>query len=106
MSIKNIKDKIDAIYIGAYDLSQAVGYPGQVDHPEVKRALETSIRKIRKKGLAAGGYVAKNDTDIKWMRKMGMQFITLLPDCTALFHAFRDFYSDVFKEREIQKKGE
>ena len=92
LSIKEIRRKIDAIYIGAYDLSQAIGYPGQVDHPEVRKQLEICIRKIRAKGIAAGGYVAKNDGDIKWMTKLGMQFITLMPDCTVLFHAFESFY--------------
>ncbi len=92
LSIKDIRNKIDVIYIGAYDLSQAIGYPGQVDHPEVRRQLEVCIQKIRKKGVAAGGYVAKNDADIRWMTKLGMQFITLMPDCTALFHSFGSFY--------------
>jgi 4-hydroxy-2-oxoheptanedioate aldolase len=97
LSIKDIKNKIDAIYIGAYDLSQAFGFPGQVDHPEVIRHLEASIEKIQTKGIAAGGYVAKNEEDIKWMIAMGMQFITLLPDCTILFHAFEAFYPTSFK---------
>jgi len=92
LSIKDIEKKIDVVYIGAYDLSQAIGYPGQVDHPQVMHQLKMCIQKIRKKGIAAGGYVAKNDSDIKWMTKMGMQFITLMPDCTILFHAFEFFY--------------
>ena len=94
LNIENIKDKVDVIYIGAYDLSQAIGFPGQVDHPEVKKNLEISITKIRDHGIAAGGYVAKNSTDILWMYNMGMQFITLLPDCTILFHAFESLYND------------
>lgn len=92
LAIKNIKDKIDAIYIGVYDLSQAFGFPGQVDHPEVREKLSISIRQIREKGIAAGGYVAKDDSDIEWMAKIGMQFITLMPDCTILYHAFESIY--------------
>lgn len=101
LSIKDIRKKIDVIYIGAYDLSQAIGYPGQVDHPEVRKQLEVCIKKIRGKGIAAGGYVAKNDSDIRWMTELGMQFITLMPDCTILFHAFESFYRTAFaKERQ------
>ncbi|OPY80336.1 MAG: 4-hydroxy-2-oxo-heptane-1,7-dioate aldolase [Syntrophorhabdus sp. PtaU1.Bin058] len=101
LSIKDIRKKIDVIYIGAYDLSQAIGYPGQVDHPEVRKQLEACIKKIRGKGIAAGGYVAKNDSDIRWMTELGMQFITLMPDCTILFHAFESFYKTAFaKERQ------
>ena len=95
LSIPDIQGKIDAIYIGAYDLSQALGYPGQVDHPEVREKLSLSIAAIREKGIAAGGYVAKNEEDIKWMTDMGMQFITLLPDCTILFHSFETFFPGI-----------
>ncbi|MEN6488500.1 MAG: aldolase/citrate lyase family protein, partial [Smithella sp.] len=94
LCIPDIRNKIDGIYIGAYDLSQAVGYPGQVDHPEVRDRLSAAISMIREKGIAAGGYVAKNAEDIRWMTEMGMQFITLLPDCTILFHSFETFYGD------------
>lgn len=94
LDLENIESKVDVIYIGAYDLSQAVGFPGQVDHPEVRKHLEICIRKVRDRGLAAGGYVAKNSNDVAWMYEMGMQFITLLPDCTMLFHAFESLYND------------
>jgi len=94
LTIDKIEDKVDIIYIGAYDLSQAVGFPGQVDHPEVRKHLETCVDKINNCGIAAGGYVAKNSTDIAWMCDMGMQLITLLPDCTIIFHAFESLYND------------
>jgi 4-hydroxy-2-oxoheptanedioate aldolase len=94
LSIKDIEKTVDAVYIGAYDLSQALGLPGQVDHPEVKNRLKGCIAKIKAAGIAAGGYVAKNKADALWMRRMGMQFITSLPDCTVLYHAFEAMYRD------------
>lgn len=97
LTLEKIEDKVDIIYIGAYDLSQAVGLPGQVDHPEVRKHLEICIKKIKERGIAAGGYVAKNSADISWMLEMDMQFITLLPDCTILFHAFESLYHDFCK---------
>ena len=92
LSIDGIQEKVDIIYIGAYDLSQALGYPGQVDHPRVRRHLEQGIEKIRVTGIAPGGYVAKNADDMQWMCDVGMQFITFLPDCTIIFHAFEEPY--------------
>ena len=62
--------------------------------------------KIRKKGIAAGGYVAKNASDMEWMIAMGMQFITLLPDVTIIYHAFEEPYlqfQDTLKS--VKKKG-
>jgi 4-hydroxy-2-oxoheptanedioate aldolase len=77
---------LDLVYVGAYDLSQSLGVPGQVEHPQVRQTMETCMAKARSKGIAAGGYVAKNLDDIRWMLGIGMQFITYLPDC-ALFHS-------------------
>ena len=94
---------IDLIYIGAYDLSQAMGMPGQVEHPAIKKEMEKSIRKIRDCGIAAGGYVAKNTDDIKWMTDIGMQFITCLPDATVIFHAFYDCVRDF---RQVIHEGD
>jgi 4-hydroxy-2-oxoheptanedioate aldolase len=88
LSIEDIEKKIDIIYVGAYDLSQALGYPGNVDHPVVKKQLEIAIKKIKKNGIAPGGYVAKTQDEMEWMCKIGMQFITLLPDCTIFYHAY------------------
>lgn len=100
LAIRGIRDSIDIIYIGAYDLSQALGVPGQVDHPEVRKRMKKSIRKINAAGIAAGGYVAKTQDDMRWMIAMGMQFITILPDVTIIYHAFEA----KFKEFEAVKK--
>jgi 4-hydroxy-2-oxoheptanedioate aldolase len=101
LALPGIMDSIDIIYIGAYDLSQALGVPGQVDHPEVKEHLQNSIRKINAANIAAGGYVAKTRDDMRWMIAMGMQFITILPDVTIIYHAFESQFSDF----DAVKKG-
>lgn len=100
LSIEDIEHKVDGVYIGAYDLSQSMGVPGKVDHPDVIDAMRALIEEIRKKGLAAGGYVAKDKKDIEWMKEMGMQIITLLPDCTVLFHAFKDRFFNFFEKEK------
>lgn len=87
---------LDLVYIGAYDLSQSLGIPGQVGNPQVRQAMEMCMTKARALGVAAGGYVAKNVSDIKWMIGIGMQFITYLPDC-ALFHNACKVAVDEFK---------
>ncbi len=77
-------EHIDLVYIGAYDLSQALGIPGQVGDPRIQQQLEICIGKIREAGVAAGGFVAKNAGEMKWMIDMGMQIITYLPDCAVI----------------------
>lgn len=98
LSITDLTNKIDGIYIGAYDLSQSLGMPGAVDNPVVRSSMADMIKKIRAKGITAGGYVAKNEDDITWMKDMGMQLITLLPDCTVLYHAFEERYPSIRKK--------
>jgi 4-hydroxy-2-oxoheptanedioate aldolase len=83
-------EHLDVVYIGAYDLSQALGIPGHVDDPRVRHELESCVRKIRDAGLTAGGFVARDRDDIQWMINIGMQFITYLPDCAVLHRAMRD----------------
>jgi 4-hydroxy-2-oxoheptanedioate aldolase len=93
---------LDLVYVGAYDLSQAMGMPGQVAHPEIRKALERCIRQIRDAGVAAGGFVARNRDDMMWMIDMGMQFITYLPDCTAIHQAMRGAVDDF---RKVLERG-
>ena len=39
-------DGIDAFWIGAGDLSQSMGCPGQIDHPEMLSAMDEAVEKI------------------------------------------------------------
>ena len=65
-----------------------------MDHPDVRNMLSSCITKINKSGISAGGYVAKSKEDMKWMIEMGMQFVTLLPDCTVIYDAFSKFVNE------------
>jgi 4-hydroxy-2-oxoheptanedioate aldolase len=60
-SIKNIDKIIDAkeldvVYIGTYDLSVAIGIPGEVKNPKIIEVLKECAVKIRAKGKAVGDY--------------------------------------------------
>ena len=46
--------EIDLIYLGAYDLSVALGIPGDVKNPKVIKYLEDCAKKISAKGKTAG----------------------------------------------------
>ena len=39
----------DVLFIGPYDLSQSLGVAGQIDHPEVVRAMEQIVQKCMEK---------------------------------------------------------
>jgi len=88
---------LDLLYIGAYDLSQALGMPGEVRAPAVRKALEATVRKSRDAGIAVGGFVASDADDMAWMVDIGMQFITYLPDRTVMHNAMRSAVDDFRK---------
>ncbi len=73
----------DVIYLGTYDLSQAAGFPGQADHPEVLRYVEGCVRTIRAAGLAAG-CLAQTPAAVERWRELGIQFIAYQADCALL----------------------
>jgi 4-hydroxy-2-oxoheptanedioate aldolase len=39
-------DGVDGIFIGPADLAASLGYPGEQDHPAVKKAIEDAIQRI------------------------------------------------------------
>lgn len=45
---------IDAFFIAPGDLSQSMGYPGQMDHPDVQAAVHDAVRRTRAAGRAPG----------------------------------------------------
>jgi len=58
-ALKNLDDilkveHIDAFFIAPGDLSQSMGYPGQLDHPDVQAAVHDAVRRTRDAGRAPG----------------------------------------------------
>lgn len=78
---------IDVIYFGAYDLSQDLGYPGDVRNPAVVAAIRSGVETVSRKGKYAGGFVPQSSDDVKWLLDMGMRFITYDVDCSTVFRS-------------------
>ena len=68
-------DEIDVVLIGSMDLSQSLGYPGEINHPMVENAIETAIKKIVNSGKAAGIVVGSPESAKYWI-ELGVKFIT------------------------------
>jgi 4-hydroxy-2-oxoheptanedioate aldolase len=77
---------IDVLYFGAYDLSQALGQPGNTHHPDVVSAIQNGVELVNRAGKVAGGFVPQSNDDIKWLLDMGMRFITYEVDSSILFN--------------------
>ena len=81
--ILSIED-FDVVYFGAYDLSQALGHPGDIKNPEVIAAIKQGVDLVNKSGKYAGGFVPQSKDDISWLLDMGMKFITYEVDSSII----------------------
>jgi 4-hydroxy-2-oxoheptanedioate aldolase len=79
---------VDSIFIGPMDLSQSVGFPGQVDHPAVQEQLQTIIGQAAKKGIAAGIYDFDVTRSRQWM-EMGIGFVAFYTDSAIIYEAYQ-----------------
>ena len=77
---------ISAILVGPYDLSTAMGCPGDFDNPEFNRVLDEACAKIRKAGVMLGAYTERDY--YRWLKR-GVQFFGIINDTSAMFNGFR-----------------
>lgn len=97
-AIKNIDDilqveGIDIIFIGPYDLSQALGYPGQVDHPEVIEKMKYIVSKAKNKNIAVGIFVDDLKAAKMW-REQGIQYISYSVDVGMFYEQCKNIVDD------------
>jgi 2-keto-3-deoxy-L-rhamnonate aldolase RhmA len=46
---------VDLLFVGPYDFSAGLGYPGEPDHPAVRARIDEIERACRQAGVAIGG---------------------------------------------------
>ncbi len=80
---------IDIVYFGSFDLSQALGVPGEPRHPKVVETIAAAADKVVKAGKYAGGFVAQKEEDIDWLLKLGLKFITYDVDSAFLMAQYK-----------------
>jgi 4-hydroxy-2-oxoheptanedioate aldolase len=80
---------IDIIFIGPYDLSQSLGYPGQVDHPEVIKKMKLIVNNARKRNVIVGTFTDTLASAQMW-RSAGVQYISYSVDVGVFLEACVD----------------
>jgi 2-keto-3-deoxy-L-rhamnonate aldolase RhmA len=55
---------VDAVMVGPYDLSASLGYPGQLDHPDLAAAITRVRSAAARRGTASGLHVVEPDLDL------------------------------------------
>ena len=94
---------LDMIYLGIFDMSQALGVPGDVRHPKVLKMVRESVRIIEAHGLSAGS-VGPDREYLKLLYEAGFRFISYRVDCAVLLDGFtlaRSWYED-FARPELE----
>ena len=79
-------DEIDGVMIGPYDISGSLGFPGQLDHPEVLNASKTVIDACEKFGKSCGTQLNDpNHKSIDQLFDLGYTFAILGSDLFILW---------------------
>ena len=77
------------VFVGPYDLSQSLGVPGQIMHPDMKEAVGRALSIIDKAGKPAGIFVTSVDEAIQRIQE-GFRYIAYSMDSLIFGLACRD----------------
>jgi 4-hydroxy-2-oxoheptanedioate aldolase len=85
-------EQIDAFFIAPGDLAQSMGYPGQMDHPDVQAAVQGAVRRVRTAGRAPG-VLTTNAASARRCLDLGALFIYVTM-ASLLQPGARDFLAE------------
>jgi 4-hydroxy-2-oxoheptanedioate aldolase len=71
-------DGIDVLFLGPTDLSQSLGHPGDLDHPDVLAALDRVADAVIGSGVTLGIYAGSVDMTKAWLDRGARYFTTSL----------------------------
>lgn len=74
---------LDMVYLGIYDLSAAVGVPGELEHPKVLKAVRECVSRIEAHGAIAGS-VARDLGYLELLVDVGFRFLSYSVDAAIL----------------------
>ena len=70
---------VDAVFIGAFDLSQALGVPGHTEHPIVEKAIQHVLDVCNEVGVIPGIVAPRIDLARRRVEQ-GFRYVTILDD--------------------------
>ena len=74
------------MFIGPADLSASMGYPGQMNHPEVISAMERGLTRLAELGVP-GGVMVLDVNEAKRFIALGSKFTAVGVDLVLLAQA-------------------
>jgi len=85
---------IDIIFLGPYDLSQALGVSGQINHPLVLEKMKYIIEGCKAKGIKTGVFT-DNLTDAKNWKEIGVDYISFSVDVGIVVDACKNIINNL-----------
>jgi len=70
---------IDVIIIGPADLSASMGYPGDPEHEDVRKAIDKIMKVAKEKGIALGGSGSTDEDVMAESQKKGVLLFSVNP---------------------------
>ncbi len=100
-AIKNIEAIIavayvNIIFLGPYDLSQALGVPGQINHPVVIEKIEYIVN-LCKANSKKTGIFTDNLADARRWRELGIDYISYSVDVGIIQEASMTIISEILR---------
>lgn len=80
---------VDILFIGPYDLSQALGLPGQIEHPKVLEEMRKIIAVAKRKNKTVGVFADSLIQTQRWI-EAGVQYIAYSVDVGLFFSVCRE----------------
>ncbi len=96
-ALKNLDDILcvkgpDIVFVGPYDLSQSLGVPGRVDHPDVIRETRRIVAACRERDIAVGNFTEHPDQTKFWIDK-GLTYMSFSVDVGIVYEAGKQVLS-------------
>ena len=85
-------DGVDLLFVGPFDLSHALGIPGQFDHPDMMAALDRVSAAARTHHKAAGLLVMDSE-DVGGYAEKGFTFFSIATEANILGQAASESFS-------------
>ena len=87
---------VDILFIGPYDLSQSMGLPGEIDHPDVIAMMKELVRKANKAGKYIGIFT-DTLTNAKLWKEAGVHYLSYSVDVGLYFSICEHIVKEIRK---------
>ncbi len=86
-------DGVDAIFFGPADLSATMGYPGEMEHPEVMKTITTAIQTLQNLNMPTGIMALSKEPADQYI-DLGVNFIAVAVDSVSMVQSLTHMRSE------------